>query len=274
MALPGRSLRLFVLACAVGAALPASPALAQDAPAPPTDAPPIAADRPGLSDPPTVLARGVIQVEIGVTAESAVDATTLVAPQTVLRMGLGRGVEARIGSDGLVSEVHAHVRHTGRADLTAGLKIRLVRERRGELEIAMIPAVSLPAGSAAFSSGAVDPSLTLAWQHMLPAGLQAGGNVAVSASSDGAGRVWQRGLAGSLGRDLVAGWAAFAEVSGTMPAARAGGGAWTVDAGVTRLIGRHLQLDASAGRSVSAGASAWFVSAGIAVRHVPRPRTP
>src|SRR5262249_5635703 len=153
---------------------------------------------------------------------------------------LSRRVELRLGGDGFLSQTDGTVRQSGHSDFEMGAKVRLFDESAAGVDMAIIPMVSVPTGSAGFTSGGYDPTLKLTFARRLPAGFDLSGNVNVSSVSDDLGRFGQRALSLSAGHDLVAGWGAFLEVYGFSPIERGARSGVTIDWGASHLLSGNL----------------------------------
>jgi Putative MetA-pathway of phenol degradation len=231
-------------------------------------------DRPDFTESSDVVGRGVAQFESGLSLEGggagAAATRGFSAPQALLRVGLSSRVELRLGGEGFLSEREgigsATVRTSGGSDFEAGLKIRLAGQDRAGLDLAIIPMVSLPVGSAAFTSGGTDPTVKFTWGRALPRGFDLSGNVNVGALTEGDRRFRQTATSASIAHDLGHGWGGYWELYGFSALEAAGAPAWTFNTGVTYGLGPNRQVDVSVGRGLTSAAPDWFVSAGFAVR--------
>src|SRR5262245_52025162 len=201
--------------------VPASVARAQVTAAAPTAAvgggeklPEMVTDRPDFTESSEVMRRGLFQFESGWTYEADGAARRQSMPAGLLRLGLSRRVELRLGGDGYLSQTDGTVRQSGYSDFDLGAKVGLLDEPAAGFDMAIIPMLSMPTGSAGFTSGAFDPTLKLTFARSLPAGFGLSGNVNVSSVSDDLGRFGQRAFSLTAGHDLVAGWGGFLEVYG------------------------------------------------------------
>jgi hypothetical protein len=236
-------------------------------------APELNADRPGFSESTEVVPPGSFQWEAGVLRDRAKDGESStrrwVAPQPLLRLGLTSRVELRLGADGYVRQTvdtaGARESQGGLADLVLGAKIHLREARGWRPALALVPTVALPTGAAAFSSGGVDPQLKLDWSLDLPRGFGLNGSLALGSVSVEAGRQRTDSQSVGLGHSFPAELQAFLEVYRLGAAGQ--GGTWTLDGGLSRILGQRLQVDLSLGRTLTSGQDYWFVSAGVAVRH-------
>lgn len=236
---------------------------------------PFSADRPGFSDGVNVLARGVTQLEGGMSFDTqrrngdTDHSLTLGAP--LFRMGIGNGVELRVGGDGfrswsLRSPLDVE-RANGFTDLTAGLKWRLAGESGWRPTLSLVSFVSLPVGEDAFTSFGYDPTVKFAWSKSLPRGYSAGGNVNLSSLTDERGRFFQNALSLGFDHELARGLDGFWEAYTIRPVERGGGAIWTFETGVAYSVGSNAAMDVSVGRQITPFASCWSVSMGFAIRN-------
>ena len=233
----------------------------------------IAPDRPGLGDGSGIVGRGVWQIETGWSFESERQDEAalheLALPLALFRMGVTDRFELRVGADGLLSDTSSSPgsrRLSGRSDVEVGAKLKLIESARTGFELSVLPIVSLPTGSSAFTSGGYDPTVEMAWAQSLPRGFSLSGNVTAASVSEDDHRFTQQILTLSVDRDIAAGWNGFAEAFRASSFERDGAAVWIVDTGATHRLGRQAQFDVSVGRGVTAAAPDWFISAGISLR--------
>ncbi len=235
----------------------------------PHDVPELVTDRPDFTESSEVIPRGWLQLEGGISLEGDTqDATShrgVGLPAALLRLGLGFRTELRVSAEGLVSESTPGSRSSGHSDMELGAKLRLLNQSSAGIDLALLPFVSLPTGAPGFTSGGLDPTLKVTWARDLPAGFGLTGNVNTAWLSEEGARFQQHALSFSLGHALAAGWGGYAEAYGFSKMSRDSGAGVTVNGGVSRPIGRHLQIDLEAGRGVTDAAPDWFVGVGFAV---------
>lgn len=224
-------------------------------------------DRPDFTESSQVVAKGWYQFESGMSLEGdGPDARAFTAPAALMRIGLGSRMELRLAAEGLLSESFAGARSSGHSDFELGGKAQLLSQDRAPIDFAIIPAVSLPVGADGFSSGSVDPSVKLTWGRDLPGDVGMSGNINFASTTDAAGRFSQQAVTLSFSRALAGPWSGYAEAYVFNRLERGGTAAMTVNGGVTRGIGAHMQIDVEAGRGVTAAAPDWFIAAGFALR--------
>jgi hypothetical protein len=230
-------------------------------------------DRPDITEGSGVVGTGIWQLETGVLFQSdRVDPVTsrdLSMPNGLLRVGVGSRLELRIGGEGFLAEsisTPGTERTTGISDLELSLKYKFADQEHAGLDMAIIPLVSMPIGSDAFTTGGYDPTVKLSLARDLPRGFSIGGNVIVSSVTEDGTRFTQTSVTTSLSHALGHNWNGFWELYGANKLSRDGGRAWLFDTGVTHTFGENLQIDVSMGRGLTHDAPDWFIGAGFAIR--------
>jgi hypothetical protein len=211
----------------------------------------IVADRPGLADGSTTVARGVAQLEIGVTAEGG-DEERFALP-TLVRYGITDRLELRIDSDVLGWT-------SGDADIapvSAGFKLRL---RDGSLPLSLIASVQPPSGEGSLRSSTFASEARLVSDIELAEGLSLTPNVGIAlVEGDGAAAIFAMTLERELGPALP-----FVDFETTIVD---GETSMLADAGVAWVVRPDTQLDISAGFDVAGDEyPEWFIAAGYSRR--------
>ena len=242
-------------------------------------APELVTDRPDQTESASVVSRGYFQLELGWThtrTETALgDVEIDSLPQTLARIGLTQALELRVGLDGFrwmdaPSSLPAGSDSSGLGDSSVGFKLRLAEERGRRPAAAVLATVSLPTGGDVFTSDRADPSFRISLSNTLTDRLSLGYN---------AGPAWrtERDATGDLDTLSVFEWTAalgiasterlgfFIELFGEIALSSDGSSAELIDGGATYLLRDNLQLDASAGVSLS-DSSEWFASLGVSFR--------
>jgi hypothetical protein len=232
-------------------------------------------DRPGEADPPTILPKGVIQLEGGVkfgrdTGGDDPDTGTLTVPDLTVRIGLIEWLELRLELDGLLYELRDGARDRALAsDPALGAKLGGIEQRGLLPEASLLAGVSLPVGSDAATSDGFDPVLDGLYQWQLSEAFALVVNTRFSAPTQGSDddrRIFEFGPQASLDWQVTPTVGAFVEYFGAIKT-RGVADEHSMDGGFTWLIpGRRLQLDLSGGGGLNDAAPDWFVSAGISVR--------
>jgi hypothetical protein len=227
-------------------------------------------DRPGLAESTDTVRPGAIQLEGGFAvsqhALAAGSSHEIGAPFSLIRIGLARFAELRLGSDGFAIESRLvngqWDRHSGGSDFEAGIKARVWNERKYIPSFAVIGALSVPTGSAYSTSGSRDPLLELCWSKSLPRDFDVGGNVNFRWDS----AETEHSVSVSIGKKLSHGFGTYGEVYRISPIDGDEPAHWIANTGITKQLGVRTQIDAEIGRTLYARTPYWFVGAGFAIR--------
>ena len=272
-----------LLAPAMLAGVGESPAPAQDAEwrAPLTE--PLVTDRPDFTESTDAVPRGRFQLEGGYTftydreRHDRTKAHTL--PEFLLRAGGFDNFELRLGWEGytwandeFVTQTRAgrhvigHEGSQGASDLYVGFKYKVCEQDGLRPHFGVIPAISIPGGSAAFSSGGVDPEIKLAWAYDLSDRIGVAGNVNFAAPTEDGGRFFQTGASATLAVALLENVGGYFEYYGFYPNGRDSDCAHTLNGGLTWQLTDNLQLDWRAGFGLNEEADDFFTGVGFAIR--------
>jgi hypothetical protein len=119
---------------------------------------PLVTDRPDFTESTQVVGAGAVQAEAGVTAGWPEGAGTISGPELLLRVGLSRSVELRLGLPSLIRESRSRVATSGAGPASIGLKLELLR---GRTAAGFVAGAEVPTGSRPFGDGAVTPAVRL-----------------------------------------------------------------------------------------------------------------
>ena len=267
-------LATFVLFGAVGPA----PCAEDDAKGEP---PELVTDRPDATESASVVPRGYFQFELGWThASFDNDGTETAAdsfPETLVRIGLSRRVELRVGFDGYQWDDESRPGGSGTDgfnDTSLGVKIGLVEERGARPQIAVLAGFSLPSGTEEFTDGRVVPAFSFAFANTLTERLSLGYNLGafVLTEEDDSGdktTSFQGLWTVALGIGITDRWGAFIECFGNPVISALGSSSSSFDGGFTYLVRPNVQLDLFGGFGLSGDAPEWFAGLGVSFR-VPR----
>jgi hypothetical protein len=225
----------------------------------------IGADRPGFSTSPQTVPAGRLQIEGGYqfTADRGVDSHTL--PLVLIRAGLTKKIELRIGWDGL-----SWTENNGRfkpeaSDMSVALKAHVVEHSRLLPAIGLLGSLSLPTGSGSSTSNRVDPTGGLLWNYDFAAGPSLFGTVLMSSVTGDDGRFFEAANAIGISLPINDRFDSFVEYFGFYR--KDGGGAThNFNGGFTFLLTDNLQLDINGGFGLNGRADDYFLGAGFAFR--------
>ena len=247
---------------------------------------PLVADRPDFTEAAATVGRGVVQLEFGYTYEydrpeggrGGVWTHSLGEP--LLRIGvLGERLELRLGLSPVSVGAGADGRsftETGMEDLYLGTKLLLTEQEGLRPAMAVLPQVTVPTGSDAFTSDRTLPGVNFIYGWDLSEDVSLAGSTQVNRALSDAGGGGPRGGAAEYAewaQSAVAGfsvgaragvyaeWFAFfhAEADGTRAEHYANGG-------FTWSFSDDLQWDIRAGVGLNESATGFFTGTGLVVR--------
>lgn len=248
----------------------------------------IVTDRPDQTESAESVPSGFIQLELGWTFTREENGNETQEnhslPETLLRVGVGRGLEARVGFSGFVfenqfvtgeSQQNTHTSGTGDAEI--GFKYEMGRWSGSQM--AFLGGISIPMGQSDFSNQYVDPSFRLLVAHSLGERLSLGYNVGIEDIRTNLKTPYTIALGVSVSNRF----GAFIESFGAFGLTEGLGASHSLDGGFTFLASDALQFDVNVGVGLNETAEDWFIGGGFAFRlphkdqsssmdRVPRPR--
>ena len=236
----------------------------------------ISTDRPGVAESADVVRAGGVQLETGLGFErdSKGAATTRTrSTPTLLRFGLGQGLEARVETDGFMharTDEAGGLTTTGFADTSLGIKWRSSEgdERAGTPSTAWLLHVDLDSGSAAFRGTGKRPSIRYVAEWGLPNGWDLTVMPGLVRDTDDNGQRYTAGIfAITTSTDLAPGLRGSVELALPRIAPAAHGGTQvSFDAGLTYALGTEMQLDLAVQRGLNKNTADWGFGLGFSVR--------
>jgi len=219
----------------------------------------IVTDRPDQTESSLTVGQGDLQIESGVLVgyegEGKYQSRQLLAPTSLFRFGLLKGVEFRVLSQFEVASFKGYD-SDGISDLELGTKIQLLNKENVNTQIAVLSHLVLPTGSSVLSGDVYSSINKLCLSHMLSDGLNLGYNVGYNYFGKGNGNLSYSISLNSAVNDKVA---VYIEPYGE----------WiemedlivNIDAGFTYLANDNLQFDLSFGTGVNEKMN--YISAGL-----------
>ena len=256
---------LFALAC-LGPPAIAEPARGQA----------LVADRPDFTEATSTVGLGVFQLELGYTLASDTDGKFMTRAHSygepLLRVGvLSERLELRAGTSVVTDVDNASPRGvttSGLEDLYLGAKIALSGQRGAFPATAILPQVTVPTGTGAFSAGQTLPGVNFLYSWELNERLSLAGSTQVNAAvadDDGDYREWAQSLSWGIAMGqrsgLYAEWYAFVP-SGL----ERGRSEHYLNSGLTWLAHDDLQWDVRVGVGLNDAAEDMYVGAGMVFR--------
>jgi hypothetical protein len=234
---------------------------------------PLVTDRPDFTESTLAVPLGRVQVEAGLTftrdgAGEGDHAETFEAPEVLLRIGLVRGFELRLGAPNYAWEDDGSATLDGLTDMGVGFKLELGEQDGARPSLAVLGELSIPTGDSEFTSDEVDPTLIIAWAYDLgDSGWSVAGNLGASSLSDGSGDRFEEFTSSlALGIPLADGFGAYAEYYGFYRHDAGAGPEHYFNTGVTYLINNNTQLDFRVGAGLNGRADDFFTGAGVSFR--------
>jgi hypothetical protein len=238
----------------------------------------LATDRPDFTEASTTVGRGVSQLELGYTYyddnDGANGSRSQTYPETLLRVGLlADWFELRLGWT-MIDETNVPAggpitTTVGSSDLYVGAKLALTEQCGIFPEMALIPQMTTPVGSAPFNEGQVLAGVNWIYAWELSDRLSTAGSSQVNHAADGVTGNGYTEFAQSwtVAYSIDDAWGAYAEYFVLAPLA-----AETVrpenylNGGVTYLVNDNLQFDVRVGAGLNNAATDFFSGAGLVVR--------
>ncbi len=225
-------------------------------------------DRPDFTESAEVVPKGWLQWESGFQFDRSGTSRGYTFGAPLLRFGISKKFELRLATDGVVGQRESgDPLLRGMADSSIGFKYKIVDESKWFPSFSAIPAVSLPSGHSAFSSGKADPGVKFALGKDVPLGFSVSSNINYNSLSDGIGRYNQSAVTLSVGHAFGERFAGYWELYSFNHDERNSGRMTVFQSGVTTAVGQNAQLDVSVGRRLTSVGPDWLVSFGWATRH-------
>ena len=236
---------------------------------------PIATDRPDFVESSNTVGAGRWQIETSVAYENdkqaGVKAKTWSTP-TLLRIGMGEYLEARIETDGLLSQDldgnGVNDSNSGLADTAVGLKWHVPGSEESGPSIGVLLHADLDSGSSEFRGDGVRPSLRVVAEWELGENFSLGIMPGVISDKDDQGERFTAGILGAVvGYSINDCSRVFAEVAAEQIAAEShGGDVVNFNIGTARLLSDDSQIDLAASFGLTDETPEWAVTVGYSVR--------
>nr|WP_297529984.1 transporter [uncultured Roseateles sp.] len=233
-------------------------------------------DQPGIVESSSTVGKGRALLETGLGYQrdkSDGVRSRLWSTPTLLRFGFAEDWEFRVETDGYqrlrASDGGGTVKASGWADTALGVKWH-VQDGDGERHtpgLAWLLHVDMDSGSSAFRGQGLRPSLRLTSEWDLPHDWSAGLIGGLYRDSRDDGKHFVGGILGaSLGWPIAESWKGYVEVAGDQLASKRNGGrSISAGTGVTWLVDRKLQLDASINRGLTKQTADWVLGLGVSI---------
>jgi hypothetical protein len=224
---------------------------------------PLVTDRPDFTESALVVPVGSLQLEAGFTWTDLDGSARLFnLPELLLRYGLARRLEVRLGPPEWSVLRGGGARASGWGDTYTGIKYQLGPAAAWDL--ALIAGANLPTGARALTSSRVDPELQLAWGRGLPGRWSVTGLLGGSWPTDEGTSNFTGLVTVAVARELTSRITTFFEYAGALP--ERGASAHLLHHGYTYALSPASQVDLHIGFGLSRAAPDFFIGAGYAIR--------
>lgn len=223
----------------------------------------ITTDRPDVTEASTVVPVGSLQIENGLTWTSDHGRRTLDLSESLVRLGVSRDTEFRVGVPDYLDGISGPHLASGFGDVSVGLK-RQLGPLAETFDLAVIVALSVPTGRRGITSGGFDPFIKVPWSKELTSAWSVGGMQSVFWNTETGRRnlVWEPTL--YLERQLTKPLDVFAEYTGDYP--QRGEAQQIAHFGIAYKVTPLSQVDLHFGFGLSHAAPNRFVGAGYSFR--------
>lgn len=234
---------------------------------------PLATDRPDFTEASSVVGLGVLQIETGYTYFFDNDGTDQTIghsyPETLLRYGIfANWLEFRLATNFGTESVNG-VGTSGAEDLYLGFKIGLTQQSGWRPEMSLIPQMTVPTGSNAFTGNEVHPGVNWLYGWDINDTISTAGSTQFNDSTHQATGLQYAEFAQSwtIGYSLTERLGGYTEYFGFFPKGNSGARVeHYFDGGMTFRLTDDLQFDIRGGKGLNDSAADYFFGTGLGIR--------
>lgn len=237
---------------------------------------PLVTDRPDFTEASSTVGVGVAQIEFGYTFLDDDDGTSSLEAHSwgepLLRYGvLADWLEFRLAVFPVTEEIRqagTTTTNSGTEDLYLGLKLGLTPQAGWRPEMALIPQMTVPTGSAAFTADEVLPGVNWLYSWELCDWLSTGGSTQFNRAVDDVSESYTEwAQSWTLAAAINDCWGAYAEWFAFFPhSSRVAQSEHFFNGGFTRLLSNDVQWDIRAGVGLNDAAADFFAGTGLTIR--------
>ncbi len=233
-------------------------------------------DRPGFVESSDVVGRGIMQIETSLSEErnneAGIEDRTYTTP-TLIRAGINDRWELRMETDGRTIQ-HTTINSftttvTGYSDISLGVKWHFTDESTASHtpSTGWLFDVNMDTGSREFRGVGLRPSLRFVAEWNLPDDTSLGVMPGIVYDKNDQHRFVSSMLAATYGKQFTPALRGFVELAAQQLASKNdGGNIIATDAGVTWLLNKDMQLDASIQRGLTDETPDWVAAIGFSMR--------
>lgn len=234
----------------------------------------LATDRPDMTESPYTVPNGRMQLEVQLFSIGRDDKTGTESGQVMgvnLKRGLSSTLDLQLVTDLLAFEgptVGPGETETGGGDLTIRLKWNLQGNDVDGVALALMPYVTLPTGSDAFTSDGLEAGLIVPVAFLLPSDISAGimAEADILRDGDGSGSHLEGLATATVGRSIAGPVGGFAELTARARPRPDWRAEATLNLGTTAALGPDTQLDAGTQIGLTEVAEDWRLFLGFSIR--------
>jgi hypothetical protein len=222
-------------------------------------------DRPDVTESALVVPLMTVQIESGFGYERETEGSASRAGGVLVRAGVLTWLEVRASAGYFhrsVANGDAEASSFGFGDVSLGGKVGITKGSKGSPKIAAIFRLDLPVGAPESREEGYVPSVVVAGATDLSDDLGIGVNIGAVRPPATGTVAWM--FSTSLGLAISERIGLYGEIFSIVSPAASPLNA--VDGGITYLLFRLIQLDASVGTALGGDGPAWFAGAGISMR--------
>jgi hypothetical protein len=226
-------------------------------------------DRPDVTNGTHIVDVGLVQIEFGGLYTRDTPGPRAISSPLTARVGIFDWLEARIGTDGVMTQADGESRATGFGNVQLGAKLRLWADPGGVPVLSILPTINLPTANSEKGLGSGDTDLTVIWLTGTDIGKRAHIDVNYGIGSIGAGagrpHFAQHLASASLSCALTARWNPYIETFWLSRQDPESGSATFVDAGAIYMVSMRFAIDGGLQIGLRPSASYIALFSGISV---------
>ncbi len=228
-------------------------------------------DRPDFTESSETVARGLVQLESGVTYTRDGDTRATSFGEALVRVGLAPRAELRVGLNSYAVERSAGTTLRGLEDASLGAKVKLLKGGEtgsAKPAVALVVNSSLPTGASAFRASKPQPEVKLAGAWTFSDRLSFSSNVNYAWVRNRSESYGEPSASASFGIGVTERVGSYLEYYGFYPRLDGAERSHFANGGVTFSINDGMQLDARVGSQVNRKAEgpSYFFGVGVARR--------
>jgi outer membrane putative beta-barrel porin/alpha-amylase len=225
-------------------------------------------DRPDVTNGTHIVDIGLLQIELGGLFTRAAPNNRQLGTPFTARVGLTDWLEARIGTDGLLTQTDGFTSVTGIGNMQIGAKLRLWADPGGIPVLSILPTVNVPAASVdkGLGSGVADYTLAVLTGTDIGRHAHVDVNYGIGEIGSGDGGHFVQHLVSLSASDAISdNWNPYIEAYWFSRQDSEGGSVTAIDAGAIYELGARYALDGGVQIGISSNAPAFAAFGGVSI---------